>query len=130
MADGLGFICFGDLNVQVIHIALKGYKLGFSTTAFTRIFGLRGIVFSATSILPQILFLTPALVVYSVFNMRFSMTLYRIKGQRISSGTKNEMYLKNFLHLLGIITVSVMCSLADAFVMPIILKPICSFLIR
>lgn len=26
MADGLGFICFGDLNVQVIHIALKNQK--------------------------------------------------------------------------------------------------------
>lgn len=116
------------MPLSLMFVASKGFKLGFSVTAFIRIFGFKGIVFSAVSSLPQLLILMPALVVYAVFNIRFACSLQNMKGQRISQSTKNEMYFKNFLHLLGVITVSVICSLADAFVMPALLKPICSFL--
>lgn len=116
------------MPIAFVQLGAKGYKLGLSTAAFIRVFGARGIVFSVVSSLPQILLFIPALIIYAVFNIKFSTALYRMKGQRVTSNAKNEMYLKNFLHLLGIITVSVMCSLVDAFVMPIILKPVCSFL--
>lgn len=118
------------LPISFIQLATKGYKLGFSMAAFVRVFGLRGALFSLVSALPQLFLFLPAMAVYAVFNVKFSTTLFRMRGQRVASNIKNEMYLNNFLHLLGIITVSVMCSLADAFVMPIILKPVCSFLIR
>ncbi len=118
------------LPLSFVQLVSKGYKLGISMAAFVRIFGLRGVLFSMVSALPQLLLFLPAMAVYAVFNIKFATTLFRIRGQRVASNIKNEMYLNNFLHLLGIITVSVMCSLVDAFVMPIILKTVCSFLIR
>ncbi len=118
------------LPLGLVQLAAKGYKLGISMAAFVRIFGLRGALFSLASAFPQVVLFLPAMTVYAVFNIKFATTLFRMRGQRVASNIKNEMYLNNFLHLLGIITVSVMCSLADAFVMPIILKPVCAFLIR
>ncbi len=118
------------LPLCVVQLVAKGYKLGISMAAFVRVFGLRGALLSLVSALPQLALFLPAMAVYAVFNIKFATTLFRMHGQRIASNIKNEMYLNNFLHLLGIITVSVMCSLADAFVMPIILKPVCSILIR
>lgn len=118
------------LPLGLVQLAAKGYKLGLSMAAFVRVFGVRGVLFSLVSALPQLALFLPAMAVYAVFNIKFATTLFHMRGQRVASNIKNEMYLNNFLHLLGIITVSVMCSLADAFVMPIILKPVCSFLIR
>lgn len=123
-------LCVWFMPLSLVQLGAKGYKLGISMAAFVRIFGVRGILFAVISALPQLLLFLPAMAVYAVFNIKFSMTLLRMRGQRVASNIKNEMYLNNFLHLLGIITVSVMCSLADAFVMPIILKPVCAFLIR
>ncbi|MBE7032380.1 MAG: hypothetical protein E7401_05420 [Ruminococcaceae bacterium] len=123
-------LCVWFMPLSLVQLGAKGYKLGISMAAFVRIFGVRGILFAVISALPQLLLFLPAMAAYAVFNIKFSMTLLRMRGQRVASNIKNEMYLNNFLHLLGIITVSVMCSLADAFVMPIILKPVCAFLIR
>ncbi|MBR5614482.1 MAG: stage II sporulation protein M [Clostridia bacterium] len=118
------------MPMSIVQIFSKGYKLGVSATVFVRVFGIPGIFFSFVSMLPQILLLVPSLIIYAVFNIKFSFALYRTKGQRVSGNAKSEMYFKNFLHLIGIIFISLLCSLTDAFVMPVILKPTCLFLLK
>lgn len=119
----IGFVPFGLLQVGI-----KGYKIGFSTTLFIKVFGIKGVFFALLSAIPQITIMIPSFMVYSVFNINFALFMQKSKHRNISSNVKNEMYIKNLICLLAAITISVFVSLIDAFVMPPILKPVCSAL--
>ncbi len=118
----------GFIPLGIIQNGLKGYKLGFSTTLFIRIFGVKGIILALLTVLPQVLVMIPAIIIYSVFNINFAFSVHNFKGQRISGNIKNELYLKNLFFLIGIIVIAIVSGLIDAYVMPPILKPVCSFL--
>lgn len=118
------------LPVSFIQLGAKGYSLGFSMTAFIRVFGGRGILFAIASMLSQLILFVPAIIVYCVFNTNFALTLKRLKGQRISAAVKTEKYIKNLFALLAMLAVLLINSLGDAYIMPVILKPLCSFMCR
>ena len=118
------------IPVSFVQLGVKGYRLGFSMAAFVRVLGGRGILFSAVSALPQVFLLVPALIIYAVINVNFALCFQRMRRQKSSASSKTELYLKNLFSLIGIIIVSIICSLADAYVMPVLLKPVCAFLSR
>lgn len=116
----------GFFPLSFIQIGAKGYKLGFSTALLVKNFGIKGMVFAVASEIPQILIVIPILMVYSVFNINFALFQKQSKLRSISSGVKNEMYIKNLLYFVGLIILSLFVAFLDAYVIPHVLKPICS----
>lgn len=121
----VGLIPFG-----IIQVGLKGYKIGFSTTIFVKIFGIKGILLAILSILPQLLFMLPVVIIYSVFNIDFALFLKNAKYQRLSVNIKNRLYVRNLIFFVGAVVMSIISGLVDAYIVPPILKPICSLLNR
>lgn len=121
----VGLIPFG-----IIQVGLKGYKIGFSTTIFVKIFGIKGILLAILSILPQLLFMLPVVIIYSVFNINFALFLKNAKYQRLSLNIKNRLYVRNLIFFVGAVVISIISGLVDAYIVPPILKPICSLLNR
>lgn len=121
----VGLIPFG-----IIQVGLKGYKIGFSTTIFVKIFGIKGILLAILSILPQLLFMLPVVIIYSVFNINFALFLKNAKYQRLSVNIKNRLYVRNLIFFVGAVVMSIISGLVDAYIVPPILKPICSLLNR
>ncbi|MBR5155347.1 MAG: stage II sporulation protein M [Clostridia bacterium] len=118
----------GFLPVGILQTGLKGYKIGFSATLFIKIFGFKGIVFALLTILPQFLVMIPAIILYFVFNINFAFSIHNLKNQKLSGSVKNQLYVKNLIFFLVMIVISIVSGLIDAYVMPPILKPVCSFL--
>lgn len=124
----LSGIWLGFMPLGILQIGIKGYKIGFSTTLFVKVFGVKGIFFALFSLIPQLLIMIPALITYCVFNINFAVCIHQIKSQKVKANVKNEICLKNLLYLLAVVAISVISAILDAFVVPPILKPICSFL--
>ncbi len=116
------------LPVGAMQIFAKGCKLGFSTSVFVRIFGLKGIFFAFLASLPQLAAIIPSMIVYYVVNINFALSLNRIKNGKSSRCSKNEIYIKNLLYLLAAVCIAVIAAMIDAFVMPPVLKPVCFLL--
>lgn len=123
-------IWIGFLPLSIIQLFAKGYKLGLTSTVFVTAFKLKGVVFSVITILPQLLVLIPAITAYAVFNIKLSLSSSRIRGQHVSRSVKSLLYSKSLAYILAITAVALLSALIDAFVIPIVLKPVCSFLIR
>ncbi len=117
------------LPLSYIQLLSKGYKIGLTIAIFVRVFGGFGVLFSVVSLLVQILFLVPIMIFYCVFNTRFSIRLHKLRGQRVSSDLRNEICFKNLVYLFIIIVLTLIYCLAEAFIMPPILKLVCSFFI-
>ncbi len=116
----------GFLPINLLQIGSKGYKLGFSVALIVKSFGIKGIAFSLVSSAPQIFIMIPALILYSVFNMNFAFFQKHSRITNLSAVLKNEFYIKNLLYLAAIITLSIFVSFIDAYIIPQVLKPICS----
>ncbi len=117
----------GLLPLGIVQIGLKGYKIGFSTVLFIKSFGTFGTLLSSVAILPQILIFLPSILVYMVFNINFATSL---KNRHISANAKSKLYLKNLIGFLVMIIMSVLSGLADAYIIPALLKPVCYILNR
>ncbi len=120
----------GLIPIGIMQVGLKGYKIGFSTALFMKIFGIKGILFALVSMLPQILIAVPFAVVYLVFNINFAISLKNINLKRISGSVRNQLYIKNLVFFIVMIFISILSGFTDAYIIPPILKPICSLLNR
>ncbi len=119
----VGFLPFG-----ILQVGLKGYKIGFSTAVFVRIFGIKGIIFALLSVLPQLVIVLPTVIIYSVFNINFAFSLKNARFQRLSNNLKNKLYIRNLIFFVGAVVISLISGVVDAYIIPPVLKPICSFL--
>ncbi len=116
----------GLLPITALQIGAKGYKLGFSTAILVKRFGVKGAILAITSALPQLVIFIPLFVFYAVFNINFAFFQRHKRTSTISARTKNEVYIKNLIYLLIMIGASFLVALLDAYVIPLILKPLCS----
>lgn len=119
----VGFIPFA-----ILQMGIKGYKIGFSIAFFVQAYRGMGIVFIFLSMIPQLLILLPALMVYTVFNIKYSLSIHKLRDRKNVLSVRKDMYLRNFLCIIGIIFVIILCSFIDSFVISSILKPVCYFL--
>ncbi len=117
----------GLIPFTLFQTGVKGYKLGFSTAFLVSAYNGKGLVFAILSMLPQVLIFLPALTVYAVFSIKYSISVKRLRHST-SSQLRKDMYFRNALCTLGILIVMVICSLCDAYVIPPVLKPVCSYL--
>ncbi len=118
----------GLIPLALLQIGIKGYKMGFSTAFLIQLYRGKGLIFAAVAVMPQVVLLIPALTVYAVFGMKYAASLHRLRGQGGGRGVLKEMYLRSLVCIVGITAVTAVCALFDAFVVPPMLKPVCSFI--
>ena len=121
----LSSIWHGFIPFAVLQIALKGYKLGFTIALSIKTFGIRGIAFALLTSITQIAMFIPAVLIYTVFCINVALLNKKVRLGRVSV-KKNEIYIKCFLALFLVALVSLAAAFVDAYVIPAILKPICS----
>lgn len=118
----------GLIPFAALQMGIKGFKLGFSSAFFVLSYKGKGLLFAFAALLPQLMLLVPALTVFTVFNIKYALSLHRMRDRNSRDLLKRDMYLRNFLCMTGITVIAVFCSFVDAFVVPPVLKPLCSFL--
>lgn len=116
----------GFIPIGLLQLGIKGYKLGFTVAFLIQLYGGKGIMLILVSLLSQVLFLIPALMFFAVFNLKFAVELRRIRLR--GNLPDKDVYFKNFLALLFVLIILVLCSLIDAFIVPTVLKPVSLFL--
>ncbi len=117
------------IPLGVLQLVAKGYKIGFTTAFLAQLYGFKGILLSFISIIPQLLFFIPMLISYAVFNFNFAFELRNIRRHGQSFFSNKELCLKNLAFLCLTVFVFIISSLIDTFIIPIILKPVCLFII-
>lgn len=125
----LSGLWIGLIPIALLQIGIRGFKLGFTTAFMVHMYKLKGLAFAVVSVMPQLVLLIPAAAVYAVFGIKYAMALHKI-GRQGSRFVMREMYIRSFLCIVGITAVAALCSLADAFVVPPVLRPVCSLLVR
>lgn len=118
----------GLLPLGAVQVFAKGCKFGFSTAVFIKVFGLKGVFFALLAALPQVVVMIPFMLAYYVLNINFAFSMQKIKNGKLSKNSKNEIYIKNLLYLLAAVLAAIIAALTDAFIMPPVLKPVCSLL--
>ncbi len=117
----------GLIPFAIIQMGIKGYKIGFSIAFFVQAYQGKGIIFIFLSMMPQIFILIPALMIYTVFNIKYSLSIHKLNERKSILSVRKDMYLRNFLCIIGIILVIILCSFIDSFVISAMLKPVCYF---
>ena len=120
----------GMIPFCLFQVGIKGYKLAYTTFFMIQLYRGKGILFILVTVIPQMLIMLPTLIYYSVFNINSALSFrkLRLKGQTFYA--KKELYLKNLVCLLIVAFVFGISSLVDAFVVPAVLRPVCSLLCR
>lgn len=118
-----GLIPFG-----LFQLGLKGYKLAYTTFFLIQLHRGSGIIFALVAVIPQILIMLPTLICYSVFNINSAISFRRLRQKGQGFYVQKELCLRNLLCLVAVVVVFVISSLIDAFVVPAMLKPVCSLL--
>ena len=120
----LSGIWIGFIPVGLIHLGIKGYKLGFTLTFLFQVYHWKGLLLIIVSLVPQLIFMIPILVFYMVFNMNFSVKIRGLKQKGHRFFDDREMCFKNLIFLLCVMLVMLICSLIDGFVIPSVLRPV------
>ncbi len=118
------------IPVALLQLGIKGYKMAYTTFFFIQLYSGKGMLFVLVGIVPQILIMLPTLLCYSVIsiNSAVSFRVLRQKGNGFCN--QKELYLRNLLCLVAVATIFIVSSLVDAFVIPAVLKLVCSLLCR
>ena len=121
----IGFIPFG-----LFQLGLKGYKLAYTMFFLIQLYRVKGILFALVAVIPQILIMLPMLVCYSVFNINSAVSFYKLRQKGQGFYAQKELYLKNLLCIVAVAIVFLISSLIDAFVIPTMLRPVCSLVCK
>ncbi len=116
----------GFIPVGLFQLGVKGYKLAFTSTFLVQAYGGRGVLLSLITVVPQVLFMFPMLITYMVFNINFSLRLRKLRQRGQFFLANKELMIKNLIFLVVAILIILLCSLVDAFVVPAIIKPVCT----
>jgi len=118
----------GLIPLTLFHTGVRGYRLGFSTAFFVSAYSSKGLLFAVLAMLPQMLIFLPALAVYAVFSIKYSISSKKLRSHTSSAQLRKDMYFRNALCTAGMLFVMLLCSLFDAYVIPTVLKPVCSYI--
>lgn len=122
---GIWLIPFG-----LFQLGLKGYKLAYTMFFLIQLYRGKGILFALVAVIPQILIMLPTLVCYSVFNINSAVSFYKLRQKGQGFYAQKELYLKNLLCIVAVAIVFLISSLIDAFVIPAMLRPVCSLVCK
>ncbi len=114
----------------LFHLGVKGYKLSYTAFILIQLYRGKGILFALVAVIPQILIMLPTLLCYSVININSAISFRKLRQKGQGFYAQKELYLRNLLCIVAVAIVFVTSSLIDAFVVPAVLRPICSLLCK
>ena len=112
----------------LFQIGARGYKMGFSVGFLVSAYKAKGVLFAVMTLMPQMFVFLPALTVYAVFSIRYAIGLKKMRRNLKKGTAKKEMYFRCAVCTLGMAVTVLVCSLLDAYVIPPVLKPVCSYM--
>lgn len=113
----------------LFQMGVKGFKVGFAIAFLTKIFRWKGVLFAIVSMLPQNLIMLPLFILYSVFIIRKAGQLYQLKQKSNVKLEKKRLYLSGLKSVIVMSVLLVICSVLEGYFVPVVAKPICSFMI-
>ncbi len=112
-----------------LQVGIKGFKIGFSVALLSKAFRWKGVLFALVSMLPQNLIVLPLLILYGVFIIRKAGQLYQLKKKNNVKLEKKRLYLSGLKAVLVTSVLLVICSALEAYFVPVIVRPVCSFMV-
>ena len=120
----IGLIPLGSLQV-----AVKGYKLGFTSAFIIAAMKWKGALLALILIIPHVIITFPALTTYAVFNINFAIRFRKLRQNGHTLFMHKDLCIQNLVFVIVMLVLLSCCSLIDAFVTPAIFKSICSLII-
>lgn len=116
------------IPIGFLQLCTKGYKIGFTSVILVQLYFVKGVFIAFASVLPQFILTIPALLFYNVFNVNFALFSRKLRqhGQKVSE--RRDLLICNTVCLLSVFVIFALVSLIDTFVIPTVIKPICSYL--
>lgn len=109
------------MPVIFVMVFFRGLSLGFTVGFFIRELGIKGVIFSLLSVLPQNIIIIPAIVSIGVTGVMFSTSILKNKNH---TGVKNYPYMLLNYGILNLIfcTSLVIASLIEGYISPAFIK--------
>ena len=123
----LGVTVIG-IPLILLLIALRGFIIGFTVGFFAKQMGLKGMIFSLVSILPQNILIVPSTIFVGVLGISFSLML--IKNMTRKSGkynVVNQFFIYTTIMAIIHIVIAVGC-LIEAYISPFFIKYISTYM--
>jgi stage II sporulation protein M len=123
----LGITVIG-IPITLLIIGIRGFIIGFTVGFLLDGLGIKGFFFTILAILPQNLIIIPCIIGISVISVNFSVML--IKDRLAKRWTRNywEKFFSYSLFIVVVLGISVCGSLIEAYITPIFIKLLSSYL--
>ncbi len=108
-----------------IQVASKGFGIGCTVSYMVSYFGASGAVFSFLSMFFQSIIFIPVLIVYSVYQINFSLEYRMVRNSPSAFKQKRRMIIMDLKKLLLVLLAVLLCTCIESYVVPPLIKPIC-----
>ena len=102
-------------------VFFRGFALGFTVGFFIGEMGIKGVVFSLLSILPQNLIIVPSILSIGVAGIAFSITIFKNRG-KLYPGDYSQIISSYLIFNSFFCVLLVMSSLIEGYISPIFIK--------
>lgn len=116
---GFGFFLIGIIVIPLI-IIWKGMAIGFTVGYFVKEFGVKGFIFSLTSLLPHYLIILPSFLIIGAFSITNSLKYKKNKGRIIYNRDMVDYIIIFFIFF----TIIAIGSIIEGFFIPYVLNMI------
>ncbi|MBQ3573596.1 MAG: stage II sporulation protein M [Clostridia bacterium] len=108
----------------LIECLFKGFGMGYTIAYLSAVGGFKGFLLSALSLSVQNIVFIPAIMIFSVMQINFSKKMHRLKSS--SHYKQRKKLIKNNICAFGImLVIGTICSVLEAYLVPLLIKPIC-----
>lgn len=108
-----------------IEFLLKGFGIGYTIAYLSAVGGLKGFLLSAFSLVVQNIVFIPAIIIFSVMQISFSKKMHRMKSPSSQYKQRKKLIRNNFCVFTLMLSIGTMCSVLEAYLVPLLIKPIC-----
>ena len=123
-----GFFVFA-IPFILFQVGLKGFKAGFIAAFLIKSYAFRGFLFAFFGLAPANLLLIPAMLAYSALNINFAVKIYKERKQRIRKSYLLSAAKRSTLTLACMLLILAVCGAIEGYIIPVLLKPVCSLFI-
>ena len=121
-----GFLVF-TAPFTFVWISSLGFKIGFSTVFFVGSYGVGGVLLAVLMVwLPNLIFL-PIVLSFAMLTIRSAGNIHKLKSGIRTKSEVYKLYIKKIQEFLFFAALGILCGGVEAFVLPVILRPVSVF---
>ncbi|WP_202710889.1 stage II sporulation protein M [Sporosalibacterium faouarense] len=123
----LGIIVIG-IPVIIGVLIMRGFVIGFTVGFLIEGFGFKGFLFAIFAVLPQNIFIIPSILIISVIAFKFSIVIIKNKIKKAPRYNFMNRVSKYSISILMISSLMVIGSIVEAYITPIFMRLISSYI--